>query len=245
MQAIKNFYLFKYLFIHIKFFYLSGVTIILSKDSRPNFRDLYKNKGKKLVDDKNKAINEADEKLAKGISNLSSRNSSSPVISEKMLHLGFTKIHQGDSKISAKKLSYKHNKTEIQMLVLKFGVVYQRASGSAISNQSSFYEQFCKFHSEITKYTEKDFNETLEYLSNEGLLYQFVPEILFEPLERSKDINAIFRLVKPQDESITLTTIKSKLAWSDDKITNVIDQLVSNNLAVLDGEILWFPQLSN
>ena len=81
-------------------------------------------------------------------------------------------------------------------------------------------------------------------LHSEGLLYQLSPTILFEPLETSTDINRVFSLITPPSYSLQISSIQSHLPeWSTEKIDRIINILVDNGLAILDNNIIWFPQL--
>ena len=97
----------------------------------------------------------------------------------------------------------------------------------------------------MSHYSAKDLDETLEFFQQQGLLYQSSPTILFEPLEQSKDINKIFALLQPHDDSLAITTIKTTYpTWSTEKIQSIIEIMAENGLVIPDGEMLWFPQLT-
>ena len=218
----------------------------MSKDSRPNFRDLYKQKGKNLSSEANESKITSKDKLATGINQLTSKGSISSAIMDRILQLGFVEAETKKIPDKSKSLSFKSDKNEIHMLILHFGVMYQRATATAIPSSMVLYEQFCKYYPNVSHFSAKDLEKTLEFFQKQGLLYQSSPILLFEPLEQSKDINKIFALLQPTDDSLSITTIKSSYpTWTDDKIQSIIEIMTENGLVIADGNILWFPQLTD
>lgn len=218
----------------------------MNQDSKPNFRDLYKQKGKNLTSEADKSKLSVKEKLSAGINQLTTAKKLSPLLVEKILHLGYVENKSSKDLERIKDLSFKSDKHEIQMLVLHFGLMLQRATASAISSPTVLHEQFCKNYPNITHFLIKDLEETLKLFQGQGLLYQFSPTILFEPLEQSQDINKIFALLDASNDSLTINNIKQTYPeWSNTKIIAIIDLMSENGLVIRDGETLWFPQLAD
>ncbi len=227
----------------IKVTFSFGAIYNLSKDSRLNIRDLYRQKGKKLSDDQKQSKIEIQDKLNTDFSLLSDKSDLSPVLREKILKLNIS-IPESQDKIQEKSYSYRSNKQEIYTTILSFGLNFQRVKSSAISSIHEFYENFVNTNTFIKDFSENDCESSLKYLHEQGLLYQFSPVILFEPLEQSQNINVIFSLIRSSDHSLQISTIQSKLPeWSLHKINQVLETLVNNGLAIIDGNTIWFPQL--
>lgn len=227
----------------IKEIFSVGAIQNLSKDSRPNFRNLYRQKGKKLSDDQKQSKKEVKERLNSDFSLLSNKSDLSPVIREKILKLHVS-IPDSQDQDQEKSYSYKSNKQKIYSIILSFGLNFQRVQGTAITSIHEFYENFVITNNLIEDFTEEDCESSLKYLHEQGLIYQFSPVILFEPLEQSQDINIIFSLIKPSDHSLQISIIQSHLTnWSVQKINHVLEILVDNGLAIIDGNTIWFPQL--
>lgn len=227
--------------LELKIFF--GVQQILSKDSRPNFRDLYKQKGKKLSDSQEQSKQETKEKLESKVSFLSNQKDHSPQLRDKLLKLHIKTPNSTDT-FSQSSYSFRSNKQAVYSIFLSFGRNFQRVIGSPISTVHQLYDQFLLTNPNIKDFTEHDCQTSLNYLHNQGLIYQLTPTILFEPLEQSQDINSVFSLLSSTDHSLSISTIEKRLSnWSSDKIHHILDILVDNGLAILDGETVWFPQL--
>lgn len=217
----------------------------MSNDPKPNLRDLYKNKGKTIANEDKQSKEIVKERLSSGVELIFSGSAIPPVLKEKILKLKISEPKTHQKTLEPKTLTYKADKTEIQMLVLSFGLIYQRVLGSAIPSIQDLHSQFLNTYPQVLSFSQKECEQTLSYLHSEGLLYQYTPEILFEPLERSKDINQVFSLLQPSDTSLTVSKIKARFPnWSPQKIQNLINLLVENGLIIIDGDTLWFPQLS-
>ena len=215
----------------------------MSKDFQHDLRDLYKSKGKKLSNDKEKSKLDSKEKLNNSFSQLSSQHSLSPLVQNKILKLriNIPTTPQIDKPAS---ISYKSNKEEVHLILLSFGINFQRVLGSAIPSVQFLYDQFIITHPEITNFLFKDCEKSIKTLHSQGLLYQFTPTILFEPLETSKDINRLFSLILPPAYSLRISSVQSRIPdWSLEKINRIIQTLVDNGLAILDNDNIWFPQL--
>ena len=215
----------------------------MSKDFQRNVRDLYKSKGKKLSNEKEQSKIASEEKLDSSLSQLSGQTTISPLVREKLLKLSIN-IPANPQKPALTSLSFKNHKSEVQLILLSFGINFQRARGSAIPSIQYLYDQFIITHPEITHFLFKDCEDTIRSLHSQGLLYQLSPTILFEPLETSTDINHVFSLITPPSYSLQISFIQSHLPeWSTEKIDRIINILVDNGLAILDNNIIWFPQL--
>ncbi len=220
-----------------------GTDFRLSKDFQRDLRDLYKSKGKKLADDKEQSKSVSQDKLANSVTSLSSQTSLSPLLQDKLLKLHIT-LPSIPGQPVPKTLSFKSHKSEVQMILLSFGINFQRVLGSAIPSLQFLYDQFSTTHPEVTQFLFKDCEKTIQTLHEQGLLYQLTPTILFEPLETSTDINRLFSLLQPNDYSLRISTIHKFFPnWSQEKIQRVINTLIDNSLAILDNDTLWFPQL--
>ena len=217
----------------------------MSNDPKPNLRDLYKNKGKTIANEDKQSKEIVKERLSSGVELIFSGSAITPSLKEKILKLKISEPRTYQKNLEPRTLTFKANKTEIQMLLLSFGVIYQRVLGSAISSIQDLHSQFLNTYPQVLSFSLKECDQTLSYLHSEGLLYQYTPEILFEPLERSKDINQVFSLLQPSDTSLKVSKIKAHFPnWSPQKIQNIITLLVENGLIIVDGDILWFPHLS-
>lgn len=217
----------------------------MSKDTKPNLRDLYKNKGKAIANENKQSKISASDRLSSGVESLFAGSTISPLLRSKILKLRISEPNTQTNASEPITLTFKSNKNEIQMLLLSFGLNYQRILGSAIPSLQLLFSQFITTYPQILSFSEKDCFETLKYLHSVGLLTQISPEILFEPLERSKDINQIFSLLKPTEASLSITRVKDSLPnWSQQKIQNTINLLIENGLAIVDEETIWFPQLN-
>lgn len=206
---------------------------------------MYKQKGKNLSSKADNSKLSTKQKLSTGINRMSTTRSLSPILMEKILQLGYVEAKTEKISDRTKALSFKSDKNEIQMLVLQFGLMYQRATASAITDPSALYEMFCKNYPNISHFSVKDLEETFKFFQDQGLLYQSSPTILFEPLDQSKDINKIFSLLEPSDNSLSINKIKEQYpTWSNDKINAIIDIMTENGLVIRDGNLLWFPQLA-
>ena len=215
----------------------------MSKDSRPNFRDLYKQKGKKLSKDQQQSKQETKESLESRISALTNQSEFSPQLREKLLKLHIL-IPDTKGQPFESDYSFRSNKQTVFSIFLSFGRNFQRVLGSPISTVQQLYDQFLLTNPNIKDFTEHDCQTSLSYLYDQGLVYQISPVILFEPLEQSQDINAIFSLLGPSDHSLLVSIIQKRLSnWSTDKITHILDILVENGLAIVDDKTVWFPQL--
>ena len=217
----------------------------MSKDSRPNYRDLYKRKGKKLSSDEEESKLTTKEMLSTSLSHLKTKTTLPPILQEKILKLRIS-LPSSDPEPDKMSYSYKSDKQWVQLMVLSFGLLYQRVTGSAIPSTHFLFDQFLLSHPEITDLSEKNFEEILKTLQSQGLLYQSTPELLFEPLEKSLDFNSIFSLMQPAKNSLEITRIKANFpSWSDQKLDSLIASLVEHDLAILDNDVLWFPQLES
>lgn len=215
----------------------------MSKDSRPNIRDLYRQKGKKISDEQKQSKIEVKNKLATGVSLFSNKSDLAPELREKILKLHVSIPYSEDNN-SEKSYSYKSNKQAIYSIILSFGLNIQRVEGAAIPSIHEFYQKFLVINSFVTDFSEKDCESSLNYLYGQGIIYQLSPVILFEPLEQSQNINLIFSLIRPSDHSLQISTIQSHLTdWTLQKINRVLEILVENGLAIIDGSTIWFPQL--
>lgn len=222
-----------------------GWYFILSKDSKPNLRDLYKNKGKSIANENKQSKELASERLSSGIGLLFSGSAIAPAIRDKILKLRISDPKTQNISSLPITLTFKSNKSEIHMLLLSFGLNYQRILGSAIPSIQQLYSQFITTYPQILSFSEKDCSDSLRYLHSAGLLYQLNPEILFESLDKSKDINQIFSLLQPTETSLPITRIKSNFpSWSQEKIMNMVNLLIENGLAITDNDTIWFPQLN-
>lgn len=239
---IENFNSYTCLFTY-KLYTCSGTGFTLSKDFQHNLRDLFKSKGKKLADEKDQSKTASKEKLAESFSQLSSQTKLSPLLQDKLLKLHIN-LPTSPPPTVPTEVSYKSHKTEVQFILLSFGINFQRVYGSAIPSVQFLYDHFITAHPEITHFLFKDCDKSIQTLHEQGLLYQLSPELLFEPLETSANINQLFSLLESNSNSIQVSTIQKHLPdWSPEKIQRVISTLVDNGLAIPDGDILWFPQL--
>lgn len=215
----------------------------MSKDFQRDLRDLYKSKGKKLADDKEQSKTASQEKLAQTFSQLSSQTKLSPLLQDKLLKLHIT-LPTNPQPTVPTELSFKSHKTEVQLILLSYGINFQRVYGSAIPSIQFLYDNFITAHPEITHFLFKDCEKSIQTLHDQGLLYQLSPALLFEPLETSENINQLFSLLEPHSNSLHISSIQKHLRdWSQERIQRVINTLVENGLVIQDGDILWFPQL--
>lgn len=215
----------------------------MSKDFQRNLRDLYKSKGKKLADEKKESKLASQDKLTNSFSKLASQTKLSPLLQDKLLKLHIN-LPTSPQQTVPTELSFKSHKTEVQLILLSYGINFQRVYGSAIPSVQFLYDHFILAHPEITHFLFKDCEKSIQSLHEQGLLYQLSPDVLFEPLETSENINQLFALIEPHSHSLPISSIQKHLPyWSPERIQRVISTLVDNGLAIPDGDILWFPQL--
>ena len=209
-----------------------------------NLRDLYRKKGKKLASDQKKSKESAQSQLKSYLESKLGK----PINSEmkrKILQLEASiKISGFQSRPTSSNESLQKNQ-DLDILILSFGLNYQRLYGHGLKDPGHFLKIFVQTHPKHYKMTLDRLHQSLEYLNKQKLLYFYDPtkETLFESPEAAGDFYLIFQLVRP-DGSLFKNVIQRELSWTTEKVKSRLKALEDSGLMVVDNETLWFPQLA-
>ena len=208
----------------------------MSKD----IRDLYKKRGQKLSKDINESKQSVEERLKANLANVTDMSAEMKV---KLLQLQH-KHRLGVLNTTTPLAIRAQDKDKLFSLIISFGINYQRVEGKKISNIGKFFDDL--IHTHQVEISEEIFFDFLNELQNLGLLHFYNgTELLFEPLTRSIDLNAILRLVTNTGELDYKTIKKANPKWSDKKINDLVDLLELEGILIKDSDKFWFPQLQN
>lgn len=125
--------------------------------------------------------------------------------------------------------------------LLIYGLKQQRIKGHPFSSKQQIAKLFLEKHTEWNC-QEKDIIHALKILLENNIVFIKNDMIYFEPLSLSKDINRILIFAEEHNiENIKLENLEKRLSWKSEKVQTTLKTMESNDLVVIDKDIVYFP----
>lgn len=131
--------------------------------------------------------------------------------------------------------------------VLHFGMAYQRSYG-VVPTEEQVIEQFTS-RKPWWECSEKDLQKSISALESSGIISRLSSgQILFEPEETSQDVSLLLKTVSENNLTKTATSpedLAKITLLSVPRVTNLLEKLSKEGISIQDGDLYWFPGLSD